>query len=80
LAIHGQGALLFLLATSLKTLSDQFGRPMRQLEPESAVAWKLSATTFYKTGDRPWKLEAIRRVVCYIGFAFKVDAKAINPR
>ena len=80
MAIHGQGDLLFLLAALLKTLLDQFGRPMRQLEPESVVAWKLSTATFYKAGNRPWKLEDIRRGVGYIGLVFKVDAKGINPR
>ena len=39
---------------------DQFGRPTRQLEPESAVAWNLSNATFYKAGGRPWKLSSIR--------------------
>ena len=54
---------------------DHLGRPARQLEPESEVAWKLSTATFYKSGGRPWKLSAIRPGVCYIGVAFKVDEK-----
>ena len=59
---------------------DQFGRPTRQLDSESAVAWNLSTATFYKAGGRPWKLSAIRQGVCYVGMAFKVDEKSTNPR
>ena len=59
---------------------DQFGRPTRQLEPESAVAWNLSNAAFYKAGGRPWKLSSIRDGVCYIGLAFKIDDKAPDSR
>lgn len=59
---------------------DLYGRPTRQLEPESAVAWNLSTATFYKAGGRPWKLSAIRDGVCYIGLAFKVDNKVRDNR
>ena len=58
---------------------DSQGRPLRQLEPESAVAWNLSTSTFYKVGGRPWKLSAVRRGVCYVGLAFKVDDKGLGP-
>ena len=59
---------------------NQFGRPTRQLEPESAVAWNLSTATFYKCGGRPWKLSSVRPGVCYVGLAFKVDQKSGNSR
>lgn len=59
---------------------NQIGQPIRQLEPESAVAWKLSTAAFYKSGGRPWKLSAIRPGVCYIGMAFKVAENSPNPR
>lgn len=59
---------------------DRYGRPTRQLEPESAVAWNLSTTTFYKSGGRPWKLSAVRPGVCYIGLTFKVDERSSDPR
>ena len=59
---------------------NQFGRPRRQLEPESAVAWNLSTTTFYKSGGRPWKLSAVRPGVCYIGLTFKIDERSSDPR
>ncbi len=58
---------------------NQFGFPNRQLEPESAVAWNLCTTSFYKAGGRPWKLSSIRNGVCYIGLAFKVDNRSTNP-
>ena len=59
---------------------NRLGRPIRQLEPESAVAWNLATAAFYKSGGRPWKLSAIRKGVCYIGMAFKVDEKVPGSR
>lgn len=59
---------------------DLFGNPSRQLQPESAVAWNLSTSTFYKAGGRPWKLSAVRKGVCYVGLAFKVDQKVSDGR
>jgi hypothetical protein len=38
---------------------------------ESAIAWNLSTTLFYKAGGRPWKLGAGRERVCYVGLVFK---------
>lgn len=52
---------------------DARGNPRRQLDAESAVAWNLSCSTFYKVGGRPWKLSAVRRGVCYVGLAFKLQ-------
>ena len=59
---------------------DDRGRPLRSLEPESAVAWNLTTAAFYKAGGRPWKLSAVRRGVCYVGLAFKVDDKSLDSR
>lgn len=47
---------------------------------ESAIAWNLSTTIFYKAGGRPWKLGAGRDGVCYIGIVFKQDEKSKNWR
>jgi hypothetical protein len=52
------------------------GRVARDLSKmESAIAWNLATTTFYKTGGRPWKLESIREGVCYLGIVFKLDER-----
>lgn len=59
---------------------DERGRPVRTLEPESAVAWNLTTAAFYKAGGRPWALSAVRRGVCYVGLAFKVDDKSSDGR
>lgn len=59
---------------------DDRGHPQRSLEPESAVAWNLTAAAFYKAGGRPWKLSAVRPGVCYVGLAFKVDDKSLDTR
>jgi hypothetical protein len=42
---------------------------------ESAIAWNIATTAFYKTGGRPWKLAAIREGVCYLGLVFKLDER-----
>ena len=57
---------------------DARGKPRRQLDAESAVAWNLSSSTFYKVGGRPWKLSALRPGVCYVGLAFKVHDREIG--
>jgi hypothetical protein len=47
---------------------------------ESAIAWNLASAVFYKAGGRPWKLNAIREGVCYIGLAFKQVNYGHDPR
>jgi len=47
---------------------------------ESAIAWNLCTTVFYKAGGRPWKLGAGREGVCYVGLVFKQDEKAEDSR
>ena len=59
---------------------DDRGRPLRSLDTESAVAWNLTTAAFYKAGGRPWRLSAVRRGVCYVGLAFKVDDKSSDAR
>jgi hypothetical protein len=56
----------------------EFRKPSGQLVRnlavmESAIAWNLATTTFYKTGGRPWKLARVRDGVCYLGLVFKQD-------
>lgn len=56
---------------------NKFGQPKRKLASQlSQIAWTLSTAAFYKAGGRPWKLSAIRKGVCYVGLAFKVDSKS----
>jgi len=59
---------------------DQFDRPTRQVDDESAIAWNLSTAVFYKAGGRPWKISQIRDGVCYVGLAFKQDELNADPR
>lgn len=57
------------------------GRLIYPLEKqESAIAWNLSTTAFYKAGGRPWKLGAGREGVCYVGLVFKQDEKSKDWR
>ena len=42
-------------------------------EFETAIAWNLATTIYYKIGGLPWKLGDIRPEVCYIGLTFKQD-------
>jgi hypothetical protein len=47
---------------------------------QAAIAWNLSTTAYYKAGFKPWRLEGIRRGVCYIGMVFKRDERDSDPR
>jgi hypothetical protein len=42
-------------------------------EFDTAIAWNLGTTIYYKIGGLPWKLGDIRNGVCYIGLTFKRD-------
>lgn len=56
---------------------NSLGRPIRKLDTQlSQIAWTLSTAAFYKSGGRPWKLAEIRKGVCYVGLAFKIDSKS----
>jgi hypothetical protein len=60
-----------------KTISDPATwskREMKSLEKmQSQIAWNIATAAFYKSGGRPWKLNAIRPGVCYVGLVFKQD-------
>jgi hypothetical protein len=48
---------------------------------ETAKAWNLSTTLYYKLGYLPWKLDAVRENVCYLGLVYKkteIDIKNKN--
>ncbi len=51
--------------------TDDEGEPLRELQPDSQVAWNLSSTIFYKIGGKPWKLHGVRKGVCYLGMVYK---------
>jgi hypothetical protein len=53
------------------TLPDKKKEQKREFE--TAVAWNLATSIYYKIGGLPWKLGDIRRGVCYIGLTFKQD-------
>ncbi|MBN1805398.1 MAG: hypothetical protein JW837_09120 [Sedimentisphaerales bacterium] len=60
---------------------NSLGNPVLDLSTmESAIAWNLSTAIFYKAGGRPWKLDAAREGVCYIGLVFKQDERSKNPK
>ncbi len=50
------------------------------IKMQSAIAWNLSTTAFYKAGGRPWKVSGIREGVCYIGLVYKKDDKSGDNR
>lgn len=47
---------------------------------QAAIAWHLSTSAFYKAGGKPWKMDGVRKGVCYIGLVFKRDDKQADPR
>ena len=57
------------------------GKPLRDLSKMLVdIAWHISTAAFYKSGGRPWKIDAIREGVCYIGVVYKQDRQAKDPR
>lgn len=38
---------------------------------DSAKAWNISTTLYYKCGGIPWKLGDVRKNVCYLGLVYK---------
>jgi hypothetical protein len=50
------------------------------IKMQSQIAWNIATTAFYKTGGRPWKVDGIRKGVCYIGLVYKRDLRANNNR
>ena len=55
-------------------------RRVRDLQPESQVAWNILSTVFYKAGGKPWKLKGIREGVCYLGMVYKNLERERDPR
>lgn len=47
---------------------------------QSQIAWNIATTAFYKTGGRPWKVDAIRKGVCYVGLVYKKDQRSTDGR
>jgi hypothetical protein len=47
---------------------------------DTAKAWNISTTLYYKSGGLPWKLGEVRKNVCYIGLVYKQIDQDINKR
>ena len=48
---------------------------------DTAKAWNISTTMYYKLGGLPWKLSGVREKVCYLGLVYKkteTDSKNKN--
>jgi len=45
---------------------------------DTAKAWNISTTLYYKTGGIPWKLGEIRKNVCYLGLVYKLIEQSPN--
>ena len=50
---------------------NESGFPLRRLEDQATVAWKLCTGAYYKAGGRPWQLADVRPGVCYVGLVYK---------
>jgi hypothetical protein len=47
------------------------GYPIRKLEDDATIAWKLCTTAYYKAIGNPWYLAGVRPGVCYVGLVYK---------
>ena len=52
-------------------LNLKHGMAIGQSKLQSQIAWNLCTTAFYKVGGRPWKIDGIRKGVCYVGLVYK---------
>ncbi len=67
------------------TLENVFSTPQDTsqaglMKMQSQIAWNIATTAFYKTGGRPWKVDGIRKGVCYIGLVYKKDQRSTDNR
>ena len=47
---------------------------------DTAKAWNIATTLYYKAGGLPWKLGDVRRGVCYLGLVYKQMAEDNDDR
>ena len=50
----------------------------RKKQDPATIAWNLCTTSYYKSAGPPWRLQDIRKGVCYVGIVFKQDPSSIN--
>lgn len=67
------------------TLQNIFSTPQDSREAgvmkmPSQIAWNIATTAFYKTGGRPWKVDGIRKGVCYVGLVYKKDQRSTDNK
>jgi hypothetical protein len=55
-------------------------REAGMMKMQSQIAWNIATTAFYKAGGRPWKVDGIRKGVCYIGLVYKKDQRSNDGR
>lgn len=67
---------------TLENITDtpQNAREAGLMKLQSQIAWNIATTAFYKTGGRPWKVDGIRKGVCYIGLVYKKDQRSADSR
>lgn len=47
---------------------------------DSAKAWNIATTLYYKAGGIPWKLGEVRKKVCYLGVVYKKISNSPDER
>lgn len=57
---------------AFREFKNKYGQPQRDLTLfESAIAWNVGTTLYYKLGGTPWKLSTVRTKICYLGLVYK---------
>lgn len=54
--------------------------PKRRVEDPATLTWKLSTSSYYKSGGRPWQLANVRPDVCYVGLVYKQQPEGDDAR
>lgn len=50
---------------------DDAERVVAERKFDTAKAWNIATTLYYKAGGIPWKLGGVRKKVCYLGLVYK---------
>lgn len=67
---HIQVPIQVMLETTLRFMPKNMGEEYDD-NMKAHLAWTHSSSLYYKLGKLPWKLNAVREGVCYVGLVFK---------
>lgn len=65
---------------SYETIWSDEKKILREKVFDTAKAWNIATSLYYKSGGLPWKLGEVRKGVCYLGLVYKQIDASIDKR